>query len=567
MSNSEQRVNASPNGYVGWTFRKAQNFFDVVTYTGNGVNGRTVNHNLGAVPGMIIVKCTTTTGNWVVWHRGASGTLWLNSNNRDSGSGGGQATGGIIYNPGATNTTSFTVDGGNNVNTNNTEYVAYIFAHHDGTGTFGPEGNQDIIQCGSYTGSGTTDKVVDLGFEPDFLMIKPVSINGFWSMYDQTRGITSGKGVRGTRFLQANTSTTSYDYYGDYYGDNALVLTSDGFILPGDQSVVNGNLQNYIYLAVRRGPLSPPETSSEVFAMDTGDSSGSGTANYNGYGVPEFEAGFPVDWGVWRRKNAVQSWNTALRSNPHNLFKIDTVDGVSNYSAHHLDNTFGFYYASENNDYQGWMWRRAPHFFTTVSYIGTGSSRAINHNLGVTPEMMIVKRTSGNGQWAVYHHESDSTAPQDYVFQGFNTTAAKLNDNAFWNDTAPTATQFTVGGNYQVNDNTETFTALLFATVDGVSKVGSYTGSSSPVTVDCGFTNGAKFVLLKRSNGTGAWIVMDTERGINAGTESYMLWGRTNAEITNQDIIDYHSSGFIINNAGGGVNESGGEYVFYAIAA
>jgi hypothetical protein len=60
--------NASGETYVSWTFRKAPKFFDVVTYTGTGV-ARTVSHNLGSVPGCIIVKRTDTTGDWQVYHR------------------------------------------------------------------------------------------------------------------------------------------------------------------------------------------------------------------------------------------------------------------------------------------------------------------------------------------------------------------------------------------------------------------------------------------------------------------------------------------------------------------
>jgi hypothetical protein len=60
--------NLGSTNYVSWTFRKAPKFFDVVTYTGTGAN-RTVSHNLGSVPGCIIVKRTDTTGDWQVYHR------------------------------------------------------------------------------------------------------------------------------------------------------------------------------------------------------------------------------------------------------------------------------------------------------------------------------------------------------------------------------------------------------------------------------------------------------------------------------------------------------------------
>ena len=61
-------VNASSEDYASWTFRKAPKFFDVVTYTGNG-SARTISHNLGSVPGMIITKRLDGTSDWGVYHR------------------------------------------------------------------------------------------------------------------------------------------------------------------------------------------------------------------------------------------------------------------------------------------------------------------------------------------------------------------------------------------------------------------------------------------------------------------------------------------------------------------
>ena len=66
-------INKSGTDYCTWTFRKAPKFFDVVTYTGNSTAGRTVSHNLGSVPGMIVIKAIsgTAAGNqeWIVYHR------------------------------------------------------------------------------------------------------------------------------------------------------------------------------------------------------------------------------------------------------------------------------------------------------------------------------------------------------------------------------------------------------------------------------------------------------------------------------------------------------------------
>jgi hypothetical protein len=78
--------------------------------------------------------------------------------------------------------------------------------------------------------------------------------------------------------------------------------------------------------------------------------------------------------------------------------------------------------------------------------------------------------------------------------------------------TAPTDTKLDIGSS--INDTGQTYIAYLFATLAGVSKVGSYTGTGTTLSIDCGFTAGARFVLIKRTDSTGDWYVWDTARGI-----------------------------------------------------
>jgi hypothetical protein len=115
----------------------------------------------------------------------------------------------------------------------------------------------------------------------------------------------------------------------------------------------------------------------------------------------------------------------------------------------------------------------------------------------------------------------------------------------------------------QVNDTGNTYIAYLFATLAGVSKVFSVTKSSgSNADVNCGFTSGPRFVLLKRTDSTGDWYVWDTARGIIAGDDPYLLLNSTAAEVTNTDYIDPTSNGFTI--VDGGL--ANGDYIGLAIS-
>ena len=117
------------------------------------------------------------------------------------------------------------------------------------------------------------------------------------------------------------------------------------------------------------------------------------------------------------------------------------------------------------------------------------------------------------------------------------------------------------------NASGETYIAYLFATLAGVSKVGSYTGTGADLNVDCGFSSGSRFILIKRTDSTGDWYVWDSLRGITAGNDPYLLLNSTAAEVTSTDYIDPLSSGFTVtSSAPAALNASGGSYIFLAIA-
>ena len=176
--------------------------------------------------------------------------------------------------------------------------------------------------------------------------------------------------------------------------------------------------------------------------------------------------------------------------------------------------------------------------------------------------MMVVKSRSDAFGWHVYANALGNTKAIRLDQNGSSITSS-----TFWNNTSPTSANFTVGTFSNINSNGSTFIAYLFATLAGVSKVGSYTGTGSNVDVDCGFSAGARFILIKRTDSTGDWYVWDSERGIVAGNDPYLLLNSTAAEVTNTDYIDPLSSGFTVtSSAPAALNASGGNYIFLAIA-
>jgi hypothetical protein len=212
-------------------------------------------------------------------------------------------------------------------------------------------------------------------------------------------------------------------------------------------------------------------------------------------------------------------------------------------------------------DYANWFFRRAPGFFDEVCYTGTGNARSINHNLTVAPELLIFKNRTSAVQWKVWNN---SLTP------GFslelNTTAAQANDTTVsgWNATTFSLIAGNFGGYNSINNNYVTY---LFASAPGVSKVFSYTGNGSSQTINCGFTGGARFILIKRTDSTGNWMVADSARGLVSGNDPTLYLNSTAAEVTGIDWIDPDSSGFIVNQESTmNANVNGGSYIGFAVA-
>jgi len=539
---------------VAWTFRKAPKFFDILTWTGNGVNGRVFNHSLDSKLGMITIKCTSDAStNWATWHRGSSSAaLWLNSTNANSVNGGGQTASGFVYNP-STSTTSFSVDNGANVNQSGRTYVAYLWAHNDDDGEFGPSSDQDIIKCGSYESQGTSvQQEVNLGFEPQFVLIKAIDKTDHWYMLDSMRGIATQKDAPNDQYLFANGGSAEATA-------GVIDLTSTGFKTTAYGNA-NSNGYNYAYMAIRRGPLAVPEDATKVFNVATYSSN----SNSNLYNTG-FDVDMTINTTTISNSNYVLSRLTNKYLDTNSTASDNTLPStVFNSESNVINLNTGWW--GTTNTVVSWMWKRAPGYFDVVCYAGsTTTPRTISHNLTVIPEMIWLKgRDAGGGQWYVYHKDTGNQAygalnENYYIYTASDGVVAQT----IWNATNPTASVFSLGNASNGNSNGQNFIAYLFATAPGVSKVGSFTGSTSDVTVDCGFSSGAKFVMVKDASANGDWYVWDSVRGIVAGNDGYLELNTTDAENTGGDYIDPHSSGFIITS---GFMQSGRTYIFYAIA-
>jgi len=550
---SGTQVNVSSDKYVSWSFCKQANFFDIQTYTGNGTT-QAISHSLTSAPGCILVKRTDTSGtNWAVYHNSANSGVTPQNYYSLLNSTATPTTSSAYWNNTAPTATNFTVGSSADVNTSGGTYVAYLFGP-GGTGGFTSSGTADVISCGFVTTNSSGLATVSLGFEPQFLLIKPTTYTSGWYMIDVLRQFS----YTAYSYLYSNANSA------DTLSPSAVIApTSTGF------TFVNfgfgASVQTFMYVAIRRGPQGTISTATSLYTPYKETA----TANPQ----PDTTT-FTVDTAVSTITSANdKTFTDRLRGGASNNYVTIVADNNSPQQNISGSGGVGFDVQTGLIDYNfqntvgaiWWNFARAPGFFDTVYYTGTGAVQSITHNLGVVPQLMIIKLvgttgTTATGGW-VYHSYLGNT---NYAV--LQSTAASASSTTAWNSTTPTASVFTLGADTNVNPSGITMIAYLFATLSTVSYVGSYTGTGGTQSIACGFgAGGARFLLAKRTNSTSSWCCWDSANGLTSSSSPYYAWESYAGQTTGNNGTYASSGGFTLTSASP-VNASGGTYIFLAIA-
>tara|TARA_B100000780_G_scaffold171374_1_gene119969 strand:- start:685 stop:2622 length:1938 start_codon:yes stop_codon:yes gene_type:complete len=527
--------------YVAWTFRKKEKFFDIVTWTGNSVNFRSIAHNLNGPIGLIIVKRTNSSTYWATTHKDAA-PLSLNTSAQDNNVSSCLQNGYIPA--GQMSDTAFQTAAYNGnidaVNATGGTYVAYVFADNSSE-----LADDQMIKCGNFTYT-TADQQVSLGWEPQWLIMKRTDGTGDWFIIDKERGLQIGAA---DPQLEANNT--------DVEGTHFFVdINATGFTIPNTSWVGNNN-QQYIYMAIRAPMMKEPEAATDVFSISTVA------------GGQYASVGFAPDNVIFT--NTTQSSGTRYITT--RLTGKKQLRGNTNMAEMSLvvdwDAPSGTWKQGQDSQNIAYFQKRAKGFYDVVAYSGTGVAHNRAHSLGVVPEMMYVKKRTGTGSACLYHKDFPIDS---HIFAWDDSTGIRHVDSV-WNDTAPTDSVFSVKTYAGVNNASHKYVAHLWATLAGISKVGSYTGNGTNQTISCGFSTGARYILIKKHQAAGESYtngdvyIWDTTRGIIAGNDPHLSLNTGTAQITNDDSVDPANDGFIVNQVSAtNINVFGKTYIFYAIA-
>ena len=540
------------NKATSWSFRKAKGWFDIQEYNGNNGNVFNLSHDLECKPCFIIIKQLNTAENWIVWIKGlGSGkNLRLNLHNDQSSDSGTDI--------GHTVTSSYIrIPNGSAVNGNssNSKYICYLWgdgAESEGQ-IFGESGDKSLILTGTYS-SNQNEQTINLGWEPSWILIKKTNGNRSWFLFDTMRGIVSGDKDEA---LYPNSNSARNDEGNLDHID----VTPTGFIIKSSSynNQINDSGGEYVYVAIRAATGSvtrPPSLGTDVFGL--GMSNASST-------TPCHVTNFITDFAFVKTPASTNSWYTGARLMGLHHLLTDTTAAEANNTDYTWDSNTGFAKVNGTN-WQHWAWKRHAGFDLCAYHLTEGGgTHTQNHSLGKVPEMIIMKDRDNTDGWIVYHKGlNGGTNPKDYFIQ-LQGNGTESNFSNLWGTSASdiNATSFYINQNYRYTGN---HIALLFASVDGISKVGYYTGNGVKTgnVQTLGFQ--PRFILIKCADTASTpWMVFDTLLGINSGNDNFLQLN-SDTSTSAGDYIDLTSDGFDVVEDHNQVNGNNKKYLFYAHA-
>ena len=429
----------------------------------------------------------------------------------------------------------------------------------------------------TYSGTGATQSIDGVGFQPDFIWIKERSSTSSHILSDTVRGAT---GAGAMKYLESDTT--------DAEGTASNIVTSfdtDGFTT-GNSGATNQSGQTYVGWCWGGG------TNDKTYTVTVVDDGGN-KYRFDGHGTSSIALNLT--------EGATYTFNYP---SAHPLRFSTTSDGThgggSEYTTGvtHVSDTQTtftvpsgapvlYYYCSIHSGMggqvntnttdgpthaEGTILSRvkpnADYGFSIVTWTGTGSAGTVAHGLGVAPNMIIIKNRNGSGandQWYTWH---SGLAGNNY-FVELDTNQQGNPSSTLW-DGPPTTTVFDVKTNHGVNGSSDGMLAYCFADVTGYQKIGSYSGTGSSGNSITGLGFKPAFLMIKRTDNIGNWWMLDSTRDGNTSyIESVLLADSNGAEFytgTGWPSIEFTNDGFDINATAGGVNASGGTYIYLAIA-
>tara|TARA_Y100001937_G_scaffold112774_1_gene160720 strand:- start:988 stop:5148 length:4161 start_codon:yes stop_codon:yes gene_type:complete len=435
------------------------------------------------------------------------------------------------------------------------------------------------------TGSATPNFISGIGFAPNFVWIKNRDASADHALYDSLR----------TNMLSSNQAAA------EVAASGVVELNSDGFGIGSADARVNsaasfvawcwdagstdgktytvkvvadgGNKYRFDDYGTSAVTLDLAEGGSYVF--DQSDSSNDGhpmkfstTSNGSHGGGSTYSTGvtYELDGVTKSESDYVSEFNSATTRQ----LKITVATSAPTlyYWCHYHSGMGGAINTnatkgSSNFDgtIQSVVKANTAKGFSIVTFEGTSTAGSVGHGLESAPKWIIAKNRDSATEWPVYH---DSVNSGGGSYLRLNDNYANTSSSIIWT-ASPSSTVVNVGAYEYVNRDSMLF--YCWSEVSGYSKFGSYTGSGSAGKQVTGLGFKPAWVMLKRTDSTGTWVIFDNTRNPQNTADKGINADLSDREYTSADGvvgIDFDSDGFTLQDNHTTRNASGGTYTFMA---
>jgi len=226
-------TNQASANHAAWCWKESATAgFDIVSYAGNGAEGRDISHSLSAVPHVMIVKNRTNAVKWAVYHH--KNTAAPETDHLVLDTTAATSDDDSTWDDTAPTSSVFRVKGSTSVNGSSANYISYLFTAKQGYSKFG-----------SFTGSANADgPFIHTGFRPAWILLKNAGATQGWNPYDNKRAGFNPNNYR----LVANTNEAEYT-------SDILDILSNGFKIRSNGEWANGSGHTLIYMAFAEQPF------------------------------------------------------------------------------------------------------------------------------------------------------------------------------------------------------------------------------------------------------------------------------------------------------------------------
>ena len=337
-----------------------------------------------------------------------------------------------------------------------------------------------------WTGTGSSNAITGLNFQPDFLWAKSRSQGYHHTLIDSARGTNKQLWADRNNEEQTDTSfLTSFNSNGVTLGDNSSgtgATNTNGHTYVGwnwDAGETDGKTYTVTVVSDSGNKYRFDGFGTSAVTLDLAEG-GTYIFNYPSAHPLKFSTtadgthggGSEYTTGV-THNSSTQVTIVVAASAPTLYYYCSSHSGMGGQV--NTNSTLG----SSNFDgtIQNTVKANATAGFSIVTWTGTGSAATIGHGLGVAPKWLVVKLRSGSQDWFVNNGMILNDLGKYYKLNSSGSSNAS--DTNVFPNTAPTSTVFSVGTDSAVNASGSTYIAYVFSEVEGYSKFTTYTGNGS----------------------------------------------------------------------------------------